>query len=80
MYLVCIAGSCTPGTGFAKSLLYICGFDIARYPCRNVIERGVTTLKQWRFLATRYDKLAIVYRARRPKWRAQLSPTFINTP
>jgi hypothetical protein len=29
---------------------------------RNVIERGFNTVKQWRGLATRYDKLAIVYR------------------
>ena len=29
---------------------------------RNVIERGFNVVKQWRGLATRYDKLAIVYR------------------
>jgi transposase len=28
-----------------------------------VIERGFCRLKKWRGLATRYDKLAIVYRA-----------------
>ena len=28
-----------------------------------MIERGYCRLKQWRGLATRYDKLAIVYRA-----------------
>lgn len=38
-------------------------FDSARYRGRNVIERGYCRLKQWRGLATRYDKLAIVYRA-----------------
>jgi transposase len=38
-------------------------FDAARYRGRNVIERGYCRLKQWRGLATRYDKLAIVYRA-----------------
>ena len=38
-------------------------FDAADYHHRNVIERGFNTLKQWRGLATRYDKLAIVYRA-----------------
>jgi transposase len=32
-------------------------------PRRNVIERGFNVIKQWRGLATRYDKLAIVYRA-----------------
>ncbi len=30
---------------------------------RNVIERQYAHLKQWRGLATRYDKYAIVYRA-----------------
>lgn len=30
---------------------------------RNVIERRHCHLKQWRGLATRYDKHAIVYRA-----------------
>ena len=29
----------------------------------NVIQRGYARLKQWRGLATRYDKLGIVYRA-----------------
>ena len=29
---------------------------------RNVIERKLKVVKQWRGLATRYDKLAIVYR------------------
>ena len=37
-------------------------FDTAGYKGRNVIERGFNTTKQWRGLATRYDKLAIVYR------------------
>ena len=37
-------------------------FDAADYKGRNVIERGFNTTKQWRGLATRYDKLAIVYR------------------
>ncbi len=32
------------------------------YKGRNVIERGFNTVKQWRGLATRYDKLAVVYR------------------
>lgn len=38
-------------------------YDAADYKNRNVIERGFCRLKQWRGLATRYDKLAIVYRA-----------------
>ncbi|UOQ91012.1 IS5 family transposase [Agromyces endophyticus] len=39
------------------------GFDTDDYRNRNVIERRFCHLKQWRGLATRYDKLAIVYRA-----------------
>ncbi len=38
-------------------------FDPADYRGRNVVERRFCHLKQWRGLATRYDKLAIVYRA-----------------
>lgn len=38
-------------------------FDKTDYRNRNVIERRYCHLKQWRGLATRYDKLAIVYRA-----------------
>lgn len=38
-------------------------FDAEKYRDRNAIERGYCRLKQWRGLATRYDKLAIVYRA-----------------
>ena len=38
-------------------------FDAEKYRGRNVIERGYCRLKQWRGLATRYDKLAVVYRA-----------------
>ena len=37
-------------------------FDAASYPGRNVIERGLCDTKQWRGLATRYDKHAVVYR------------------
>ncbi|AHH99560.1 hypothetical protein GCM10010174_18650 [Kutzneria viridogrisea] len=33
------------------------------YRGRNVIECGSTVIKQWRGIATRYDKLAVVYRA-----------------
>ncbi len=38
-------------------------FDKADYRGRNVVERRFCHLKQWRGIATRYDKLAIVYRA-----------------
>jgi len=38
-------------------------FDAAAYRNRNVVERSFAYVKQWRGLATRYDKLAITYRA-----------------
>ena len=38
-------------------------FDAQDYRGRNVIERRFNLVKQWRGLATRYDKLAVVYRA-----------------
>ncbi|MDQ1135643.1 transposase [Microbacterium sp. SORGH_AS 1204] len=38
-------------------------YDRDDYRNRNVIERRFATLKQWRGLATRYDKLATVYRS-----------------
>lgn len=37
-------------------------FDAETYKSRNVIERSFNDHKQWRGLATRYDKLARVYR------------------
>ncbi|WP_407695150.1 transposase [Mycolicibacter icosiumassiliensis] len=37
-------------------------FDADDYKGRNVVERNFNTVKQWRGLATRYDKLALVYR------------------
>ena len=37
-------------------------FDVDLYKNRNVIERSYNTIKQWRGLATRYDKHALVYR------------------
>lgn len=37
--------------------------DAAAYKGRNVVERHFAATKQWRGLATRYDKLAITYRA-----------------
>ena len=39
------------------------GFDATDYKNRNVIERGYCRIKQWRGLATRYDKHAVIYRA-----------------
>ncbi|MET4612669.1 transposase [Rhodococcus sp. PvR044] len=39
------------------------GLDVHDYKNRNVIERRFCQTKQWRGLATRYDKHAIVYRA-----------------
>lgn len=38
-------------------------FDAVDYRGRNVIERRYCHVKQWRGLATRYDKLALTYRA-----------------
>ncbi|GAB2473395.1 hypothetical protein GCM10007967_30200 [Xylanimonas ulmi] len=38
-------------------------FDAEVYKGRNVVERSFSHTKQWRGLATRYDKLAITYRA-----------------
>ena len=38
-------------------------FDATRYRDRNVVERSYAAMKQWRGLATRYDKLATIYRA-----------------
>ncbi|WP_448062762.1 IS5 family transposase [Cellulomonas hominis] len=37
--------------------------DAETYKRRNVVERSFALTKQWRGLATRYDKLAITYRA-----------------
>lgn len=38
-------------------------FDQATYARRNVVERCINRLKQWRGLATRYEKRAVNYRA-----------------
>ncbi|MFI2477053.1 IS5 family transposase [Nocardia xishanensis] len=37
--------------------------DRTAYKRRNVIERAFNRIKQWRAIATRYDKLALAYRA-----------------
>jgi transposase len=37
------------------------GFDSAIYRERNTVERGFNRLKQWRGIATRYDKYALTY-------------------
>jgi len=38
------------------------GYDVADYKNRNVVERFFNRMKNWRALATRYDKHALVYR------------------
>lgn len=38
-------------------------FDATTYKNRNVVERAFGRLKQWRGIATRYDKHAVNYRA-----------------
>jgi transposase len=38
-------------------------FDKAIYARRNVVERCINRLKQWRGVATRYEKRAVNYRA-----------------
>ena len=37
-------------------------YDTETYKRRNVVERAFNVFKQWRALATRYDKLALTYR------------------
>ena len=37
-------------------------FDAGLYKGRNVVERGFNKIKNWRGLATRYDKHAVIYR------------------
>ena len=37
-------------------------FDAEDYKNRNVVERAFNQLKNWRGLATRYDKYALTYR------------------
>lgn len=47
----------------APSLGRPLAFDQAIYARRNVVERCINRLKQWRGLATRYEKRAVNYRA-----------------
>ncbi|WP_410633590.1 transposase [Amycolatopsis sp. cmx-4-83] len=49
------ANAAVPGGGHPPA------FDPVDHRGRNVVERRFNLLKQWRGLATRYDKLAIVY-------------------
>jgi transposase len=37
------------------------GFDAETYRHRNTVERSFNRLKQWRGIATRYDKYALTY-------------------
>ena len=37
------------------------GFNSETYKQRNTIERSFSRVKQWRGLATRYDKYAVTY-------------------
>ena len=37
-------------------------YDLIAYRGRNVVERAFNLIKNWRGLATRYDKHAVVYR------------------
>jgi putative transposase len=37
-------------------------YDTELYNNRNVVERSYESFKQWRGLATRYDKLAVIFR------------------
>jgi transposase len=37
------------------------GFDAELYRLRNTVERSFSRFKQWRGLATRYDKYAVTY-------------------
>ncbi len=38
-------------------------YDKEAYKRRNVVERSFNTLKEWRSLATGYDKMALTYRS-----------------
>jgi transposase len=51
------ANRCRKGSAGGRPV----GFDRDRYARRNVVERGFGQVKQWRGLATRYDKHARNY-------------------
>lgn len=38
-------------------------YDAVEYKGRNMIKRGINVVKQWRGLATRYDKHTLTYRS-----------------
>ena len=39
------------------------GYDVEDYKQRNVVERFFNRMKNWRGLASRYDKHALIYEA-----------------
>jgi transposase len=57
----------TAGAAPSASLFSRCGrpigFDRQTHHLRNVVERCFNRLKQWRGLATRYDKIRESYQA-----------------
>ena len=58
-----MARGCTPVIKPNPTRKKIPPFDAASYKGRNVIERAFSHLKDWRRVATRYDKLARNFRA-----------------
>ena len=60
MEIAITAGS--RGIANIDAILHAC-FDREAYCGRNVVERCVNRLKQWRGIATRYEKRAVNYRA-----------------
>lgn len=55
---------CTHSTNYSKDFRRrALAFDVDAYRGRNVVERAFNKAKRWRAIATRYDKLALVYRA-----------------
>ncbi len=54
--------------------------DTDLYKDRNVVERSFALAKQWRALTTRYDKLAITYRAEKSERdQSRRPPRIIST-
>ncbi len=60
-----VRGRCCRAIGSTKVVasLSLRAFDAEQYKRRNVVERAFNRLKQWRAIATRYDKHARNYRA-----------------